>query len=198
MLWLLLREFLIQFAGQLMDVGGLAKSLNLKGRGFNVDARVLAELLQHLEHHGELLFGEHTDLKIKMRAPLAWRAMRFWLISTKMVRNTLSEETKRARMPNGKGSKAFTLGIKLRFTVLQTTTKITWNIRNFMLPMNFTMASLLRSVTVRRSKASSSNLAMASILNCVGLLEIWSDSAFFMHGTPAHAGSHSHARLASD
>src|SRR6266436_5059726 len=70
MLWLLLREFLIQFAGQLMDVGGLAKPLNLKGRGFNVDARVLAELLQHLEHHGELLFGEHTDLKIKMRAPL--------------------------------------------------------------------------------------------------------------------------------
>src|SRR6266478_1128373 len=70
MLRLLLREFLIQFAGQLMDVGGLAKSLHLKGGGFNVHARVLAELLQHLEHHGEFLFGEHADLKIKMRAPL--------------------------------------------------------------------------------------------------------------------------------
>src|ERR1700737_2879608 len=31
---------------------------------------MLAELLQHLEHHGELLFGEHADLKIEMRAAL--------------------------------------------------------------------------------------------------------------------------------
>ena len=70
MLWLLLREFLFQFTGQLMNVGGLAKSLNLKGRRLHVDASVLAELLQHLEHHGEFLLGEHTDLKIEMSAPL--------------------------------------------------------------------------------------------------------------------------------
>ena len=53
-----------------MDVGGLAESLNLLGCGFHVDAGVLTELLQHLEHHGEFLLGEHADLKIKMRAQL--------------------------------------------------------------------------------------------------------------------------------
>ena len=70
MLWLLLREFLFQFTGQLMDVSGLAKSLNLKGCRLHVDASVMTELLEHLEHHGQLLFGEHTDLKIEMGAPL--------------------------------------------------------------------------------------------------------------------------------
>jgi hypothetical protein len=70
MLWLLLRELLFQFTGQLMDVGGFAESLNLLGCGFHVDAGVLTELLQHLEHHGELLLGEHADLKIQMRAAL--------------------------------------------------------------------------------------------------------------------------------
>jgi hypothetical protein len=70
MVWLLLRELFFEFAGQLMDVRGLAESLNLLGCGFHVDARVLAELLQHLEHHGELLLGEHADLKIEMGAPL--------------------------------------------------------------------------------------------------------------------------------
>src|ERR1700676_5266572 len=115
--------------------------------------------------------------------------MRFWLIRTKIVRKTLSEETKSAKMPNGKGSKAFTLGIKLRFTVLQTATKITCNSRNLGLPMNLTMASLWRSVRVRRSKASSSSFAIAAILNCVGLFEMWSGGVFFMQGgAPAHPG----------
>jgi hypothetical protein len=31
---------------------------------------VLAEFLEHLEHHSELLFCEHADLKIEMRAAL--------------------------------------------------------------------------------------------------------------------------------
>jgi hypothetical protein len=43
--------------------------LNLLACRLHVDARVLTELLQHLEHHGELLLGEHADLKIEMRAP---------------------------------------------------------------------------------------------------------------------------------
>src|SRR5271155_163019 len=97
-----------------------------------------------------------------------------------MVRNTLSEETKSAKMPNGKGSKAFTPGIKLRFTVLHPATKITCRRRNLGLPMNLTTASLWRSVRVRRLKASSSSLAMAAMLNCVGFSAIWSDSVLFM------------------
>ena len=70
MLGLLVREFFFQLTGQLMDVGVLAKSLNLKGGRLHVDPRVLTKLLQHLERHGELLLGEHTDLKIEMRTPL--------------------------------------------------------------------------------------------------------------------------------
>src|SRR6202790_663131 len=116
-------------------------------------------------------------------------------MSTKIVRKTLSEETRSARMPNGKGSKALTLGIKLRFMVAQMTTKIRWSVRNFMLPMNLTMASLWRSVGVRRSKACSSNLATAAILNCVGLFEMWSDCACFMHGTPDRQNRFSCTRL---
>src|SRR6202165_790125 len=69
-LWLLLGELFFEFAGELVDVGGLAKSLNLLGCRFDIDACVLTELLQHLEHHGEFLLGEHTDLKIEVRAPL--------------------------------------------------------------------------------------------------------------------------------
>ncbi len=53
------------------------------------------------------------------------------------------------------------------------------------LPMNLTMASLSRSVRVRRSKASSSSLAMAAILNCVGFLAIWSMQCF-IHESQAH------------
>src|SRR5580692_12003246 len=97
-----------------------------------------------------------------------------------MVRNTLSEETKRARIPKGKGSKAFTPGTKLRFAAIQPATKITCNRRNLGLPMNLTTVSLWRSVRVRRSRASSSSLAMAAILNCVGFSAIWSDSVLFM------------------
>ena len=70
MRWLLLGEFVVQFTGKLVDVGGLAKALDLKGRGLHVDARVLTELLQHLENHGEFLFSEHADLQIEMRAAL--------------------------------------------------------------------------------------------------------------------------------
>jgi hypothetical protein len=63
-------EFFLEFAREFVDVGGFAEALHLEGRGFHVDAGVLAEFLQQLEHHGELLFGEHANLKIKMRAPL--------------------------------------------------------------------------------------------------------------------------------
>jgi hypothetical protein len=53
-----------------VDIRGFAETLNLLSSGFNIDARMLAELLQHLEHHGEFLFGEHSNLKIEMGAPL--------------------------------------------------------------------------------------------------------------------------------
>src|ERR1700680_512952 len=105
-----------------------------------------------------------------------------------MVRKTLSEETKSAKIPNGKGSKGFTPGIKLRFAATQPATRITCNRRNLGLPMNLTMVSLWRSVRVLRSKASSSSLAIAAILNCVGLFAIWSDGDVFMRGTPVQPG----------
>src|ERR1700730_18277196 len=109
-------------------------------------------------------------------------------MSTKRVRKTLSEETKSAKIPNGKGSKGFTPGIRLRFAAIQVPTRIKCNRRNLRLPMNLTMASLWRSVRVLRSKASSSSLAMAAILNCVGLFGVWSDGDVFMRGTPAQPG----------
>src|SRR5580704_6487522 len=109
-------------------------------------------------------------------------------MSTKMVRKTLSEETKSAKIPNGKGSKGFTPGIRLRFALIQVPTRIKCNRRNLRLPMNLTMVSLWRSVLVLRSKASSSSLAMAAILNCVGLFTVWSDGDVFMRGTPAQRG----------
>jgi hypothetical protein len=70
LLGLLIWEFVGQFTGELVDVGGLAESLDLNGRGLHVDARVLTQPLQHLENHGEFLFGEHADLQIEMRAAL--------------------------------------------------------------------------------------------------------------------------------
>src|SRR5271156_4161887 len=109
-------------------------------------------------------------------------------MSTKMVRKTLSEETKSAKIPNGKGSKAFTPGIRLRFALIQVPTRIKCNRRNLGLPMNLTMASLWRSVRVLRSKASSSSLAMAAMLNCVGFVRVWSDGDVFMRGAPAQPG----------
>src|SRR5580704_15259256 len=115
-------------------------------------------------------------------------------MSTKIVRKTLSVETKSAKIPNGKGSKAFTPGIRLRFALIQVPTRIKCNRRNLGLPMNLTMVSLWRSVRVLRSKASSSSLAMAAILNCVGLLPVWSEGDVFMRGTPAQPGlTSSHA-----
>ena len=53
---LLLGEFFFEFAGEAMDVGGLAECLNLLGCGFHIDAGVLTEPLQHLEL-GEEPFG---------------------------------------------------------------------------------------------------------------------------------------------
>jgi hypothetical protein len=38
-------------------------------RSFHVNPRVVTELLQQLEQHGEFLLGEHADLKIEVRAP---------------------------------------------------------------------------------------------------------------------------------
>src|SRR5580700_4523680 len=105
-----------------------------------------------------------------------------------MVRKTLSEETKSAKIPNGKGSKGFTPGIKLRFAVIQVPTRIKCNRRNLGLPMNLTMVSLWRSVRVLRSKASSWRLAMAAILNCLLLFAIWSDGYVFMRRAPAKPG----------
>jgi len=72
---------------------------------------VLAELLQHWERHGELLLSEHTHLKVEMRAPLCLASHAILADEHKMVRKTLSDETKSAKMPKGKGSKAFTWGI---------------------------------------------------------------------------------------
>src|SRR5580693_7510264 len=111
-------------------------------------------------------------------------------MSTKMVRKTLSEETKSAKIPNGKGSKGLTPGIKLRFATIQLATKTTCNRRNLGLPMNLTIVSLCRSVRVLRPKASSSSLAMAAILNCVGLFAARSDGDVFMRGTPAQLDGH--------
>ena len=67
---LLLREFFFELGGELVDVGGFAEALNLLGGGCDVNAGVLTEFLEHLEHHGELLLGEHADLKIEMSAAL--------------------------------------------------------------------------------------------------------------------------------
>ena len=53
MLWLLFGEFFFEFAGELVDVGGFAKTMDPLGCGFHVDAGVLAELLEHLEPHGD-------------------------------------------------------------------------------------------------------------------------------------------------
>jgi hypothetical protein len=33
---------------------------------------MLAELLQHLEHYGEFLLGEHPNLEVKMRTALGF------------------------------------------------------------------------------------------------------------------------------
>src|SRR5580692_634594 len=104
-----------------------------------------------------------------------------------MVRNTLSEETKSAKIPNGNGSKGLTPGITLRFAAIQPDTKITCNSRNLGLPMNLTIASLWRSVRLLRSNASSSSLAIAAMLNCVGFA-VWSDGDVFMQGTPDQPG----------
>ena len=41
-LWLLIWKFVFEFAGQFVDVGGFAKSLNLEGCRFHVDPSVLA------------------------------------------------------------------------------------------------------------------------------------------------------------
>jgi hypothetical protein len=67
---LALGQLLIEFASQFVDVRGFAESLHLLSRGFHIYTGVLTELLEHLEHHGELLLGEHSNLKIEMRAPL--------------------------------------------------------------------------------------------------------------------------------
>src|SRR5580704_4779257 len=97
-----------------------------------------------------------------------WRAIRPWLIRTKIVKNTLSKETNKARTPNGNGSKAFNPGITWRFATHHAETRSNWAIRNPTLPTSFVITSLTRSVGVLRSRASCSSLAMASMLYCVG------------------------------
>src|ERR1700730_9549682 len=89
-------------------------------------------------------------------------------MSTKIVKNTLSEETMRARTPKGNGSNALSPGIAWRFTRLQIAIKITWASRNPTLPTSFVIVSLTRSETVRRPRASCSSLAIALMLYCVG------------------------------
>jgi hypothetical protein len=75
------------------------------------------------------------------------------------VRKTLSAASKRAKMPNGKGSSALTPGTRFRFTVLQIPTNSTCSKRKGVLPIAFTIASLVCSAAVRRSRASSSSFA---------------------------------------
>src|SRR5579862_2636962 len=104
--------------------------------------------------------------------------MRFWLRSTKMVSTTLSDDITSARIPNGKGSKGFRPGIKLRLIALQARTSRICNKRKATLPMNLAMASLIRSAVVRRSSASCSSFAMASMLYWVGLLLALSGKGF--------------------
>lgn len=57
---------------------------------------------------------------------------------------------------------------RLRFMALQTRIRRICSTRNAILPTNFVIASLARSVGVRRSNASCSSLATASRLNLVG------------------------------
>jgi hypothetical protein len=60
----LLRQFFLQLTRQLLHVCGFTEPLNLWRGGCYGNARVLTELLQHLEDYGEFLLGEHTDLQI--------------------------------------------------------------------------------------------------------------------------------------
>src|ERR1700683_5639491 len=97
------------------------------------------------------------------------RAIRPWLIKTKIVRNTLSEETNIASTPKGYGSKGLTPGITRKFHKHQTRIKLNCVNRNPTLPTNPAIRSLTRSVALRRLSASCSNFAIASMLYCVGL-----------------------------
>src|SRR5271163_3181040 len=94
--------------------------------------------------------------------------MRFWLINTKIVRKTASEETTTDKTPNGKGSNGFTPGANPKLITVQPATKTTCSIKNVTLPANLVIASLARSVEVRLWSASSSSLAIAAMLNSVG------------------------------
>jgi DNA alkylation damage repair protein AlkB len=64
--------------------------------------------------------------------------------------------------------------VSLRFTVLQIPTNRTCNKRNGVLPIDFTIVSLACSAAVRRSRASSSSFAIASMFCCVGF---WASSS---------------------
>jgi hypothetical protein len=55
-----------------LDIRSFTESLNLLRGGSYVHASMLAELLQHLEHYGEFLLGEHPNLEVKMRTPLGF------------------------------------------------------------------------------------------------------------------------------
>jgi hypothetical protein len=65
-------QLTFQLTCQLLYVGGLAESLHPLARGFHVNARTLAQFLQHLNHHRKLLLGKHAHLQVGMRAPLGF------------------------------------------------------------------------------------------------------------------------------
>jgi hypothetical protein len=90
-----------------------------------------------------------------------------------MVSTTLSEEMTKAKIPKGNGSKGSTRGISLRLIALQVSTRRTCNSKNAVLPIILVIASLARSVGVRRSSASCSSLAIASIFGLVGFAGSW-------------------------
>src|ERR1039458_9157723 len=101
-------------------------------------------------------------------------------MSTKIVKNTLSEESSDLRTPKGNGSNALTPGIMWRFTRHQPVIRTNSASRNPTLPTTFVITSLTRSVGVRRLRASSSNLAIASMLYCVGFTAAWGGNEFSM------------------
>src|ERR1700688_4136546 len=97
-----------------------------------------------------------------------------------MVKNTLSDETTSARTPKGNGSNTLSPGITCRFTRLQPKIRIACASRNPIWPTSLCIAALTRSVGVRRSRASCSSWAIASMLYCVGFAAARRGNGFSM------------------
>ena len=62
------RQPIFKVACQLTHIRGVAESLLFVFCGFDFDAEALAYFVLHLEHSRELLFREHANLEVEVRA----------------------------------------------------------------------------------------------------------------------------------